>query len=89
MGIYENVGRIPPANTTYRVDISQMFRDSLRWHARLDVSTSDGRDYQVMLALTSARKVATGRGTAKRAAGNALVEEIRRVFGADPRKRPF
>jgi hypothetical protein len=86
MGTYTNekVGRIPPANTTFKVDISHMFRDSLRWHARLDVTTSDDRDYRVMLALTSARKV----GGKKRDSAE-LVKEIRRVFGADPRKRPF
>ena len=69
------------------LDRTRMLRDSLRFHARLDVQTSDDRDFIAMRALTHARKAEKdGRG---KGATKDLVSSVRKTLGQDPRKRPF
>jgi hypothetical protein len=85
MGDYSKKVDNPYFGVAFSVDKSNMFKDSLAWHSRLDVATTDDRDFQVMLALTRARKWTRG----SKAVVNAHVREIIKCFGDNPRKRPF
>jgi hypothetical protein len=84
MGTYNKI-ITPFFGTPFVVDKTKMFSDSLSWHARLDVQTSDDRDFLVMQALTRARNWTRGNKTIV----NDRIRDLRKCFGSDPRTRSF
>lgn len=56
---------------------NDLLQNSLQWHAKKDVQTSDQRDALVMLALVRLAK------------DRKLQRAFMRVLGDDPKRRPF